>query len=440
MRLALARASDPVPQVRFALMVSGGFFQTLGVQPALGRAFTDEESHDAGRDAVVVLSDELWRSQFGGRSRRRWIDGPAQRTALHHRRRRAAAVHRSQPVPASVAVHAPMTALTGRRGRTDRCRIARRPYLRCAAALRAASGSTARRPSSALARALTGTYPDTNRARTFTVRTEFGARVAEAPATLAIVTLLLALAGLVLFIACANVAGLLLARARSRGARDCDSPRHRRRTHPPAATAPHREPVLSAAGALAGMGLAWLVIRALASWRLPTDTPLGLAVQLDLRVLAFTAAASMASACLFGLVPAWRTTSPALTDALKSPTPARRSARQRGRHALVVAQIALCASSSWCRRPVRRISADGPSTPASTRCIMMIELDPELVGYARTHSPPLPRARRSRARAPGSSRRDSGLGDSVSAELPRRGDRPRWVPLSRATNAARACR
>src|SRR5690606_23696918 len=102
--------------------------------------------------------------------------------------------------------------------------------------------------------------------------------------------------------------------------------------------------VLSIAGALAGMGLAWLVIRALASWRLPTDTPIGLSVQLDLRVLGFTAAASMASVLLFGLVPAWRTTSPALTDALKtSDAGFGARVRQRGRHALVVAQIALCA-------------------------------------------------------------------------------------------------
>ena len=45
--------------------VSANFFSTLGVQPELGRTFTEEEGRPEGR-AVVMLSDAMWRNRFGG--------------------------------------------------------------------------------------------------------------------------------------------------------------------------------------------------------------------------------------------------------------------------------------------------------------------------------------------------------------------------------------
>jgi predicted permease len=402
MRLALAQPTDVVPQVRLALMVSRGFFQVLGVQPALGRAFTDEESTVPGRDRVVVLSDELWRAQFAADPR---VVGTIIR--LNGQPFTIVGVAPPQFTGLSQFLHpalyAPITALTGAPGPTNP--LEDRSGTRLTVRGRLAPGVTMARAQSeltALSRALASTYPDTNRSRTFTVRTELGARIAEAPPTLAIVTLLLALAGLVLFIACANVAGLLLARARSRGreiAIRLAIGAGRLRLLRQLLT---ESLVLSCAGALAGMGLAWLVIRTLASWRLPTDTPIGLNVQLDLRVLLFTAVASMGSVLLFGLVPAWRTASPGLTDALKSTEGGLSTrVRQRGRHVLVVAQIALCAIvlvvSGGLFDAFRRMVLVDPGLQADR--VMMIELDPELVGYTPERTRELYRALLERVRA-----------------------------------------
>src|SRR5262245_33574600 len=48
-----------------AIAVTAGFFETVKVRPALGRAFRQEEDTPAGK-YVVVLSDRFWRSEFGG--------------------------------------------------------------------------------------------------------------------------------------------------------------------------------------------------------------------------------------------------------------------------------------------------------------------------------------------------------------------------------------
>jgi len=56
--------SGTTPQVRGGMMVSGNYFDALGVTPRLGRAFREDEDKVPGRDAVVVLGSDFWRHQF----------------------------------------------------------------------------------------------------------------------------------------------------------------------------------------------------------------------------------------------------------------------------------------------------------------------------------------------------------------------------------------
>jgi hypothetical protein len=52
------------PQMKFGALVSGNFFDVLGVHPDLGRSFRPDEDKVPGRDAVVVLSHYLWENEF----------------------------------------------------------------------------------------------------------------------------------------------------------------------------------------------------------------------------------------------------------------------------------------------------------------------------------------------------------------------------------------
>ena len=52
------------PQMKFGALVSGNFFDVLGVRPDLGRSFRPDEDKVPGRDAVVVLSHVLWDTEF----------------------------------------------------------------------------------------------------------------------------------------------------------------------------------------------------------------------------------------------------------------------------------------------------------------------------------------------------------------------------------------
>jgi putative ABC transport system permease protein len=148
--------------------------------------------------------------------------------------------------------------------------------------------------------------------------------------------------GFVLLIACANVAGLLLARASSR--RGEISVRAalgagRRRILRQLLT---ESVLLAIAGGVFGLLLAWWGVRVLVALS-PPWLPRVDQIRIDAAVLAFTAALAVVTGLLFGAVPAWQASKPDLVESLKeSPRGgATGFARFGFRSALVVLQIAL---------------------------------------------------------------------------------------------------
>jgi predicted permease len=154
--------------------------------------------------------------------------------------------------------------------------------------------------------------------------------------------ILLGIVGLLLLIACANVANLLLARAVGRqkeiAVRLAVGASHIRLVRQLVA----ESLVLSLAGGAIGILFAWWTGSALLSL-LANSTELPLTATPDLRVFAFTFALSLLTGLLFGLAPAWQATSPKLALTLKDHAGNVSSAggNVRLRKALVVSQVAL---------------------------------------------------------------------------------------------------
>src|SRR6202049_277797 len=63
---AVGFSAEPsaTPRVKGGMLVSGNYFQVLGVEPRLGRGFREDEDQVPGRDAVVVLGPNFWQHEF----------------------------------------------------------------------------------------------------------------------------------------------------------------------------------------------------------------------------------------------------------------------------------------------------------------------------------------------------------------------------------------
>jgi len=152
---------------------------------------------------------------------------------------------------------------------------------------------------------------------------------------------LMVVAGLVLLIACVNIASLLLARAADR----------RKDTAIRLALGASRGQlirqllteslVLSIAGGAAGVLLALWLTNLVNLWSPPIDVPVIPHVTMDLRVMAFAAAVSLMTGLIFGLMPALQSTRTKLAGAMRNDAPSDKLRRLSLRDILVTAQVAM---------------------------------------------------------------------------------------------------
>ncbi len=376
---------EALPQLRLAMAVSGNFFSTMRVAPAFGRSISPEEDRVAGRDAVMVLGHDFWEKRLGGDAqalgRKLRLNGveftivgvaPKEFTGMDTFVRPDLFIPIAMLPRVGTAAQANLLTDRGARGFEVKGR------LQAGVSLPRAQAELA-----GIARSLAEAHPETNRKKGITVLTELQMRAAQSPPNTALATMLLGVAGLVLIIACANVANLLLSRARARSremAVRLAIGAGRRQLLAQLLT---ESLVLALAGGALGLLFAALSVDYLSTLQLSTDLPISLSVQLDRRVLVFSLVVSVLSVVLFGLGPAFRSARTNVVAFLKSGDANGSRRRLYGRNVLVIGQVALSlmllSAATLFFEGFRETLLDSPGF--RTDHLLLMSFDPTLVRY-----------------------------------------------------------
>jgi len=337
-----AKPSDPA-QLRMVNFVSANFFDELGVQPALGRGFRADEDVAPGRNPVVVISHNLWVDAFqsdpGILGRRLRLNG-AELTVVGVAPKGFDGVRNMLRttlfVPIMMApVLTPASPIHGDRS----VRVLQvRGRLRDGVTIGQAEAEIL-----TLTRNLEQAHPETNRGRSARVRTELQQRADDSPPDVLLMATLIFTTLLVLLISCVNVANLLLSRGQARAreiavrlALGASRARLLREMLTEAV-------LLSLAGGAIGLVAAVGASAAFNTINTPSDFPVDLNIAVDRRVLYYSLCISVASALVFGLIPALRSLRPELVTGLKAGDLAGHAGRRKiwGRGTLVTLQVAV---------------------------------------------------------------------------------------------------
>src|SRR5262245_10683224 len=335
------------PQPAFAELVTGNYFSVLGVKAAKGRVFSAGEDVTPGAAPVAVVSYGFWQRRLGGDPSAVGRVMPVNGTGFtiigvtgEGFRGINSLISPDMWVPSMMYAQV-LPAQT--RGWID----SRRALLFFVAA-RLKPGTTIRQAEAnlkSIASALEREYPAPNKGRSVALRPLVEATIFPGIRDLFVLggAVLMAVVGLVLLIACSNVANLLMARASARRqeiAVRIAMGASRGRLFRQLLT---ESVVLAILGGTLGVGVAAVARDGIWSLRPPFLADNFVDLTIDTRVLVFTGLVSLLTGLIFGALPALRASRPDLVDALKEETRGAGTGKRRATlsRALVVAQVAL---------------------------------------------------------------------------------------------------
>jgi predicted permease len=377
---------DGITKPAQTLFVSGNFFQMLGIQPYIGRFILPSEGDAPGGNPVVVLSYRYWKARFGGdpnvvnkpglvNGHPVTIIGVAPKGFLG-------------PTPIiEMEAYLPLGMMTVETGGSTAflADVNTRELLIVA---RLAPGVSIERANAALAplgQQLAKQYPRPG------VGTALQAKPLRPPGLIngpnplpALAGLFLMLGGLVLALACLNVANLSLVRAAGR----------RREMAVRAALGGGRARLacqllsetllLALFGAAAGMAAGTLALRAVSSAATASDLPMVFEFPFNARVFVYALGIAVLAAAITGIIPALRASSGNLSNILHEGGRSSTERSQRARTALVAVQVggslALLIVAGLFVRSLR--SAQHEDLGFDARNVLNVRLDPGEIGYA----------------------------------------------------------
>jgi predicted permease len=321
-------------------VVTNNYFDVLGARARIGRLFRADDSEEPAANPIAVLSYRFWMRRFNGD-----VSIPGHTITLNGHPFTVAGVAEDGFQGTSVLspdLFVPMNMIETAMPRTSGASLLTgRSAVWLVMGARLRPGISIRQAQAeleVLGAALEREFPTENRGKRLRVLASSPIPGQSGPVG-GFMALLMGIVGLVLVIACANVAGVMIARATAR----------RREIAVRMAIGASRARVIGqlltettmlfALGGVAGLVLARVMTTLLVSLLPTLPVPLDVSLGLDGRAIAFTLTLSFAAALLSGLVPALQASKTNVVPALKDEGPG--GGRQRARHAFVVAQVAL---------------------------------------------------------------------------------------------------